>query len=62
MGFSQKIFYYHAPIAETALVAFGVAVVAAIMYLRTQDLRYDRLGLVAVRLGLLFSLLVMATG
>ena len=62
MGFSQKIFYYHAPIAETALVAFGVAFVAAIAYLRTQDLKWDRLGYVSVRLGLLFSILVMITG
>lgn len=62
MGFSQKIFYYHAPIAETALVAFGVAFVAAVAYLRTQAPRWDRLGVVSVRLGLLFSLLVMLTG
>ena len=62
MGFSQKIFYYHAPIAETALVAFGIAFVAAIVYLRTQDLKWDRLGYVCVRLGLLFSVLVMITG
>lgn len=62
MGFSQKILYYHAPISWAALLAFGVAFVAGILYLRTPDLRYDRLGLVAVRLGLLFSLLVMATG
>jgi heme exporter protein C len=62
MGFSQKIFYYHVPIAWAALLAFGVAFVAGILYLRTSDLRYDRLGLVGVRLGLLFSLLVMGTG
>src|SRR5665648_797421 len=62
MGFSQKIFYYHVPIAETALVAFGIAFVAAIAYLRTQNLKWDRLGVVCVRLGLLFSLLVMITG
>ena len=62
MGFSQKILYYHAPIAEAALVAFGVAFVAAIAYLRTQDLKWDRLGYVSVRLGLLFSILVMITG
>ena len=62
MGFSQKILYYHAPIAETALVAFGVAFVAAVLYLRSQDPKWDRLGVVAVRLGLLFSALVMATG
>jgi len=62
MGFSQKIFYYHAPIAETALLSFGIAFVAGILYLRRQDARYDRLGVAAVRLGLLFSGLVMATG
>ena len=62
MGYSQKIFFYHAPIAETALVAFGVAFVAAILYLRSEDPRWDRLGVVSVRLGLVFSLLVMATG
>jgi heme exporter protein C len=62
MGFSQKIFFYHAPIAETALVAFGVAFVAAVAYLRTQDLKWDRLGYVSIRLGLLFSVLVMLTG
>ncbi|MBN2204973.1 MAG: cytochrome c biogenesis protein CcsA [Thermoleophilia bacterium] len=62
MGFSQKIFFYHVPIAWAALVAFSVAFVAGILYLRSSDLRYDRLGLVGVRLGLLFSLLVMGTG
>jgi heme exporter protein C len=62
MGFSQKIFFYHAPIAETALVAFGVSFVAAIAYLRSGDLKWDRLSYVSVRLGLLFSILVMLTG
>ena len=62
MGFSQKILFFHAPIAWAAFVAFGVAMVAGVLYLRRPDPRYDRLGLVAVRLGLLFSLLVMGTG
>jgi heme exporter protein C len=62
MGFSQKILYYHAPISTAALVSYGIAFVAAIAYLRTQDLKWDRLGFVSVRIGLLFSVLVMATG
>ena len=62
MGFSQKILYYHAPIAMAALVSFGVSFVAAILYLRTQDMKWDRLGYVSVRIGLLFSILVMITG
>ena len=62
MGYSQKIFFYHAPIAETALVAFAISFVAAILYLRSQDPKWDRLGVVCVRLGLLFSIMVMITG
>lgn len=62
MGFSQKILYYHAPISLAALLAFGVAFVAAVAYLRTQNLKWDRLGFVSVRVGLVFSVLVMATG
>ena len=62
MGFSQKIFYFHTPVAECALVAYAVAFVAGVLYLRHQDAKYDRLGLAAVRLGLVFSLLVMGTG
>jgi heme exporter protein C len=62
MGFSQKIFYFHAPVSEAALLAYAVAFGAAVLYLRRQDPRYDRLGVAAVRLGLLFSVLVMATG
>ena len=62
MGYSQKIFFYHAPIAETAIVAFGISFVAAVLYLRSQDPKWDRLGVVSIRLGLLFSSLVMATG
>ena len=62
MGFSQKIFYFHAPISEAALVAYLIAFVAGVLYLRHQDEKYDRLGAAAVRLGLLFSVMVMGTG
>jgi heme exporter protein C len=62
MGFSQKIFYFHVPIAESALVSFGVAFVAAVLYLRRPSPRWDRLGVAGVRIGLFFSLLVMITG
>ena len=62
MGFSQKIFYYHVPVATASLLGFAVAFVAGILYLRHRDVKYDHLGMVAVRLGLFFALLVMATG
>ena len=63
MGFSQKILYYHAPISETALVVLRHRLRGgAVAYLRDPDPKWDRLGYVSVRLGLLFSVLVMATG
>lgn len=62
MGFSQKIFYFHAAIAETALAAFAVAFVAGVLWLRRADERLEWLQVAAVRLGLVFSLIVMVTG
>lgn len=62
MGYSQKILFYHAPIAWVALLSFGLAFVAGVLYLRDPQPKWDRLGWVSVRLGLLFSVLVMATG
>jgi len=66
MGFSQKIFYLHAPIAETALVAFGVSFAAAIVSLRRGTDCVpgiaEQLEVAAVRLGLMFSVLVLASG
>ena len=62
MGFPYRILYYHAPIAWSALLGYLVACVAGILYLRSRDARWDRLGMCGVRLGLLFSVLVMATG
>ena len=63
MGFSQKIFYYHAPIAETALRRLrhrlrGRHPVPA----RARTRSGTASAWCRVRLGLLFSLLVMVTG
>jgi len=62
LGFTQKIFYFHAPIAETALVAFAVAFVAAVLRLIRPAAPPPGLEVAAVRLGLFFSGLVMITG
>lgn len=61
-GVIQRIFYYHVAIAITSLVAFGVACVCGILYLRTRRDDLDRIGVVCVGLGLFFSVLVIITG
>jgi heme exporter protein C len=61
-GVIQRIFYFHVAIALVSLVAFGVACVAGILFLRTRSRRWDDVGEAAIRLGLLFSALVVITG
>jgi heme exporter protein C len=61
-GVIQRIFYFHVPVALVSLVAFGVACVAGIMYLRRGSERWDEIGVVSVGLGLLFSILTVVTG
>lgn len=61
-GVIQRIFYFHVAIAITSLIAFSVAAVAGILYLRTRDVRWDDAGEASIRIGLLFSVLVVITG
>ena len=61
-GVIQRIFYYHVAIAITSLVAFGVAAIYGIRYLRTRRPEHDMVSVVSVGLGLFFSVLVILTG
>lgn len=61
-GAIQRIFYFHVAIALVSLVAFAVACVAGILFLRTRKLRWDDVSVTAVRIGILFSVLVIITG
>jgi heme exporter protein C len=61
-GIIQKIFYFHVAIAVAALVAFTVACVYGIRYLRSREARHDEVSSVAVGIGMGFSILVVITG
>lgn len=58
----QRLVFLHVPIAVVSLLAFGVACVAGIMYLRTREQRWDDVVVVACGLGLLFVVLAMISG
>jgi len=62
MGLVQRIFYFHVPAAISAFLAFFIVFVASIQYLRTQEMKWDRLALSAAELGVLFGLIVLITG
>jgi len=61
-GIIQKIFYFHVAIAMVALLAFLVAAIEGIRYLRDRRSRHDDVSSICVGIGLAFSVLVVVTG
>jgi heme exporter protein C len=61
-GFSQRIFYFHVPIALTSYACFGWGAWKALRYLRTRDERADLESYVAVHQGVVFGALTLITG
>lgn len=61
-GFSQRIFYIHVPLALTAYVCFAWGAWKALRLLWTGDKRYDLESYTAVHMGVIFGVLVLATG
>lgn len=61
-GFSQRIFYFHVPIALTSYVCFGFGAWKAFRYLRTRDARADLESYVAIHQGVIFGGLTLVTG
>jgi heme exporter protein C len=61
-GISQKIFYFHVPIALTAYACFGLAAWKALRLLWTRGERYDLESYTAVHQGTIFGALTLLTG
>jgi heme exporter protein C len=61
-GISQRIFYFHVPIALTAYACFGWAAYKALLLLWRKEERYDLESYVAVHQGTIFGALTLATG
>jgi heme exporter protein C len=61
-GLSQRIFYFHVPLALTAYACFGWGAWKALRYLRTRDERADLESYVAIHQGVIFGALTLITG
>ena len=61
-GVIQKIFYFHVAIAMVALLAFLIAAIEGIRYLRDRKPLHDEISCICVGIGLAFSILVVITG
>ena len=61
-GFSQKIFYFHVPIAITAYACFGWGALKAFLHLWKRSAGADLESYVAIHLGVIFGALTLVTG
>jgi heme exporter protein C len=60
--FSQKIFYFHVPVAITSFVIFFFTAFYGVRFLMTKDKRFDTRARIATEVTLLFVALTMVTG
>lgn len=61
-GLSQRIFYFHVPIALTAYAAFGWGAWKALLHLWKRSEGADLESYVAIHLGVIFGTLTLLTG
>jgi heme exporter protein C len=61
-GLSQRIFYFHVPLAFTAYACFGWGAWKALRHLWKQDPEADLESYVAIHQGVIFGALTLATG
>lgn len=59
---SQKIFFFHMPVAIVSFVALCAAAYYSVRYLMTRNERFDTCARVAMEVALLFVVLTMITG
>jgi heme exporter protein C len=62
MGAVQRVFYFHVATAWVGMLGFIVAAVVAIIYLRTQNLKWDTIGVAAVEISLVFFFVAIVLG
>ena len=61
-GFSQRIFYFHVPVALATYACFGYGAVSAALYLWKHDPVWDLRSYVGIHVGTIFGTLVLVTG
>lgn len=60
--FSQKIFYFHVPVAEASFLVLIISAVFAIRFLMTRKRSFDTKSRIAMETSLIFVVLTMITG
>jgi heme exporter protein C len=59
---AQKIFYFHVASAWVSYLAFGIVFVCSIIFLKTNNRKWDIIALSSAEIGVLFCTLAIVTG
>lgn len=62
MGNVQRIFYFHVGSAWVGSLAFGVALIGGVLFLRRPGKKWDTLALASVEIGLVFISMAIVSG
>lgn len=62
IGITYRSIFFHIPSAWLAVVAFAVSLIGSILYLRKDNLKFDRIAHRSAEIGLLFSIIATITG
>jgi heme exporter protein C len=62
LGALARIIYFHVPMSWVGVLAYLMAMVYGIMYLKKRDLSYDTKASISAELGLVFTILATVTG
>lgn len=62
MGQVQRVFYFHVAAGWVGMLAFLVAAIVGVAYLRTANRKWDIVGVSAVEIGMVFALINIITG
>jgi len=62
MGAIQRIFYFHVPLAWLSFLAFAVVFACSLLYLKSGDMKWDKLARSSAEIGIVFTTLVLITG
>lgn len=62
MGYAQKIFYYHLPIAWWCFMSFFFSFVTGTLYLIKRESKYDKMSYASAEIGFMLATLTLITG
>lgn len=62
MGAVQRVFYFHVATAWVGMIGFIFAAAAGVIYLWKKDMKWDKIGLTAVEISLVFFFITIVLG